>query len=137
MQDELYCKPSLPSICSLSPLSLHPPSHVGSQDGWQIKVGCPLHPTPLVTLVFLFPGPVYKLEAFLKQHSAFVLALNPHHCGQGLGEGRTGVALTKPDPVTDLASPVLLMGKLTTRASASLALLGHVPRGQCALAAGL
>lgn len=44
------------------------------------------------------------------------------------------MAHTEPGPVADLSSPVLLTGELTTRARASLALLGLVSRGQCALA---
>lgn len=44
------------------------------------------------------------------------------------------MARAEPGPVADLSSPVLLMGELTTQARTSLALLGLVSRGQCALA---
>lgn len=39
--------------------------------------------------------------------------------------------------MTDLASPVLLLGKPSSRARASLALPGRVPPAQCSLAAAL
>ena len=91
----------------------------------------------MVTLVFLFPGPVCKPKACLKQLDTAVLASTPVTVAEDSGNGGLGVTPTEPGPVKDLASPVLLMGKLTTRARASLALLGHVPQGQCALAAAL
>ena len=96
-------------------------------------MGCPLQATPVVTLVFLFPGPVCKPKACLKQLDTAVLASTPITVAEDSGNGGFGVTPTEPGPVTDLASPVLL----TTRARASLAWLGHVPQGQCALAAAL
>lgn len=93
--------------------------------------------SPVVTLVFLFPGPVCKPKACCKQLDTSVLASTPITVAEDSGNRGFGVARTEPGPVRDLASPVLLIGKLTTRARASLALLGCVPQGQCALAAAL
>lgn len=129
--------PPLRLLPSLSPLSLHPPPHAGTQGGRQVEVGCPLQPTPVLTLVFLFPGPLCKPKTCLKQLGTSVLASTPIAVAEDSGKGRFGVAPTEPDPVTDLTSPVLLVGKLTTQARASLVLLGRVPQGQCALAAAL
>lgn len=113
----------------LSILSLHPPSHAGTQS--------PVQPTPVVTLVFLFPGPVSKPKACIEELYTSVLASTPINMAEDSGNRGFGVASTEPGTVRDLASPVLLMGKVTTWARASLALLGCVPQGQCALAATL
>lgn len=122
---------------SLPPLSCQPPSHAGTEGPWQVKVGCPLQPTPVVTLFFLFPGCVCKTRTFPEQLNPSVLAPTSITVVKDSGNEGFGVTAPEPGPVTDLASPVLLLGKPSTRARASLALPGCVPPGQCALAAAL
>lgn len=129
--------PSPPSApFPLTPLS-SPSLSCRDTRGQQVEVGCPLQPTPVLTSVFLFPGPLCKPKTCLKQLGTSVLASTPIAVAEDSGKGRFGVAPTEPDPVTDLTSPVLLVGKLTTQARASLVSLGRVPQGQCALAAAL
>lgn len=94
--------------------------------------------SPVVTLVFVFPCPACKPKACCKQLDTSVLASIPiPTVAEDSGNKGFGVAHTEPRPVRDLSPPVPLMGKLTTRARASLALLGCSPQGPCALAATL
>lgn len=129
--------PSLHLPSSLSSLSFHPPSLAGTEGPWQVKVECSLQPAPVVTLFFLFPCCVCKTRTFLKQLNPSVLAPTSITVAKDLGKEGFGVTAPEPGPVTDLASPVLLLDKPSTRARASLALPGRVPPGQCALAAAL
>lgn len=122
---------------SLSPLTLHPLSHAETEDPWQVKVGFPLQPTAVVTLLSLFPGCVCKPRTFLKQLNPSVLAPTCITVVKDSGNGGFGVTAPEPGPVTELASPVLVLGKPSTRARASLALPGPVPPGPSALAAAL
>lgn len=91
----------------------------------------------MVTLFFPFPRCVCKTRTFLKQLNPSVLA--PTSITVVGDSGNEGFGVTAPDSgrVTDLASPVLLLSKPSSRARASLALPGRVPPGQCALAAAL
>ena len=93
--------------------------------------------SPGVTLVLFFPGPVCKPKACCRQLITSVLASTPIAVAEDSANVGFGVAHTEPGPVRDLTSPALLMDKFTTRVRASLALLGLVPQGQCALAAAL
>lgn len=129
--------PSLHLPSSSSSLSLHPPSLTGTEGPWQVKVECSLQPAPVVTLFLLFPRCACKTRTFLKQLNPSVLAPTSITVVKDSGNEGFGVTAPEPGAVTDLASPVLLLGKPSTRARASLALPGRVPPGQCALAAAL